>query len=45
MNESKLPDLEYCAECGSTHIETTDIETWRAMYKQRYGFDLLDKKF
>lgn len=29
MNESKLSDLEYCADCGSTNIETTDIYTWK----------------
>ena len=45
MNESQLPDLEYCADCGSTDIETTDISTWEEMYKQKYGFKLLDKKF
>lgn len=45
MNESQLADLEYCADCGSTNIEQTDISTWEEMYKQRYGFKLLDKKF
>lgn len=28
---------EYCDECGSTDIETTDIESWRKMYKDTYG--------
>ena len=28
---------EYCDDCGSTDIETTDIETWREMYKDKYG--------
>lgn len=45
MNESQLPDLEYCDDCGSTNIEQTDISTWEEMYKQRYGFKLLDKNF
>ena len=45
MNESRLPDLEYCGDCGSTNIEQTDISTWEEMYKQRYGFKLLDKTF
>lgn len=45
MNESQLPDLEYCGDCGSTNIEQTDISTWEEMYKQRYGFKLLDKTF
>lgn len=28
---------EYCDECGSTDIETTDIESWRKMYRDKYG--------
>lgn len=28
---------EYCDDCGSTDIETTDIESWRKMYKDKYG--------
>lgn len=43
LNDTRLTDLEYCDECGSTHIEETDIHTWRGMYKQRYGFDYLEK--
>ena len=30
---------EYCDECGSTNIETTDIESWRKMYRDKYGRD------
>lgn len=45
MNESQLPDLDYCGDCGSTNIDTTDISTWEEMYKQRYGFKLLDSNF
>lgn len=30
---------EYCDDCGSTDIETTDIESWRKMYKDKYGRD------
>ena len=30
-------DLAYCDECGSSNIETTDIETWNNLYKQRYN--------
>lgn len=43
MNESHLPDLEYCGDCGSTNIETTDIKTWELMFEQRYGLKLLDR--
>lgn len=28
---------EYCDDCGNTDIATTDIETWREMYKDKYG--------
>lgn len=30
---------EYCDDCGSTDIETTDIESWRKMYRDKYGRD------
>lgn len=28
---------DYCDICGSTDIETTNIESWREMYKNKYG--------
>jgi hypothetical protein len=28
---------EYCDDCGSTDIETTHIDTWREMYKEKHG--------
>ena len=28
---------EYCDDCGSTDVETTHIDTWREMYKEKYG--------
>lgn len=31
--------LDYCDVCGCTDIETTDIFTWRKMYKERFGKD------
>ena len=36
-------ELDYCDDCGSTDISKTDIETWRQLYKNRFGFDYLDK--
>lgn len=36
-----IKDFDYCDECGSTNIGETDIETWRDLYKERYGFDYL----
>lgn len=29
--------VDYCDDCGCTDIETTDIFTWRSMYKKRFG--------
>lgn len=31
--------VDYCGNCGCTDIETTDIFTWRDMYKKRFGKD------
>ena len=31
--------VDYCDNCGSTDIETTDIFTWREMYRKRFGRD------
>ena len=31
--------LDYCDNCGSTDIDTTDIFTWKKMYKERFGKD------
>lgn len=36
-------DLDFCDECGSTDIGQAHIEEWRRLYKERYGFDYLDK--
>lgn len=38
-----MKDLDYCDECGATDIAQTDIETWRKMYREKFGFDYLDK--
>lgn len=35
-------DLDYCKDCGSTDIDRVNIEEWRALYKERYGFDYLN---
>jgi len=31
--------LDYCDHCGSTDVDTTDIYTWKKMYKERFGKD------
>lgn len=33
---------EYCESCGSTDVESTDINSWKEMYKARYGHDYLE---
>lgn len=38
-----IKDTEYCDECGSTDVETTNIENWENMYEARYGHKFLDK--
>lgn len=32
-----LNDIDYCDECGCTDTDSTDIESWREMYKEKYG--------
>ena len=36
-------NLDYCDECGSTEIEQIHIEEWRNLYRNKYGFDFLNK--
>lgn len=38
-----MEELDYCDECGATDIGKTDIDTWRQMYRGKFGFDYLDK--
>jgi hypothetical protein len=35
------PSLDYCGECGNTNLETTDIDTWEKMYREKYGTNFL----
>lgn len=30
-------DNDYCDICGSTDIDTTDIESWEKMYENKYN--------
>lgn len=30
-------NIDYCDECGCTDTASTDIESWREMYKKKYG--------
>lgn len=36
-------DADYCTECGSTEISTTDIDTWEKMYERRYGSKYVER--
>ena len=38
-----MQELDYCDDCGATYIGKTDIDTWRQMYRDKFGFDYLDK--
>lgn len=38
-----MKDTDFCDECNSTNIETTDIHTWENLYTARYGHKFLDK--
>lgn len=29
--------IDFCDDCNSTNIATTDIFTWEELYEQRYG--------
>lgn len=31
--------VDYCDDCGSTDIESTDIYSWMRMYRERFGKD------
>lgn len=34
---------EFCDECNSTNVGTTDIYTWEELYRNMYGHKFLDK--
>lgn len=36
-------NFDYCDTCGSTDIAITDIDSWREMYKNKYGKEFLNK--
>lgn len=43
MGVPGMEDLNYCDDCGITEVAQTDIITWKQMYKDKYGFDYLEK--
>lgn len=38
-------NLDYCSDCGSTYIESTNIFDWEEQYKNKYGISLLNKSY
>jgi len=38
-----IENSEYCDECGSTEICTTNINDWDSIYVARYGHHYLDR--
>lgn len=38
-----VDNSEYCDECGSTNIGSTNIEEWEALHKAKYRHKFLDK--
>ena len=39
-----MSESEYCDTCGSTDIQQIDINTWKHLYKEKYGHEYLDKE-
>lgn len=37
MRMKGFDDICYCDKCGSTDIESAQIEEWQAMYNERYN--------
>lgn len=38
-----MKDLDYCDDCGATAIAQTNIKDWEQMYREKHGFNYLDK--
>lgn len=39
LNILTFENTDYCDSCGSTSIDTTDIETWKKEYRNKYKKD------
>lgn len=44
LNDTGLEGLDYCDSCGSTSVDSTDIDTWTRLHEIRYGFNYLTGK-
>jgi len=45
MRVAGLEDIEFCDECNSTDIGQCSIEEWRKLWKEKHGFDYLEKDY
>lgn len=45
VRDAGLPDLLYCDECGSADILETSIDEWNRLYKEKHGFEFLNKNY
>ena len=37
-------NVDYCDNCGCTDIQEASLDNWKALYKLRYGKDLIPNK-
>ena len=47
LNIKQMPHVKgqcYCGECGTTSIDSADIEEWKEMYRKKYGHDFVVKR-
>ena len=45
MSIPGLEDAEFCDECNSTDIGKCSIEEWRKLWKDKHGFDYLERDY
>lgn len=43
-NIPNMEDSDYCDKCGSTDIEECSIEEWETLYKDKYGYNFLERQ-
>lgn len=41
---STIDGMDYCEDCGSTHMKEANIFDWEKMYKAKYSNTFLEKK-
>ncbi len=39
-----MEDQYYCGDCGNVEMGEAQIEEWKALYKEKYGKDFIEKK-